>query len=220
MQAQLIALWIIVALEAVFVGLLLARSGGLMDLLRRRRDKPRGNPDELVGQRLPPLRVTLVGPEEDGPAPRKTVFTEGSLVVFVTARCVASHRLLGVLLSKLEKSPAGFPVIFALLGSPSSARRLQARFPVRKQAVAVTDQRFATRFADAVPFAVTLGQDTRVTHAGTVDSGSAFVKFVEACGSEDVRRWFAPPSGPAGTPVPLVSAHGDAGGEAAGTGGR
>jgi hypothetical protein len=189
MSAQIAGLWGLSGVDAALLALLLSRFGGLLPLFRRRRTSA-GDIDELVGTRLPPLRFRPASAGEPS-AGRPGRFENGSLVLFVAPRCVASYRLCEVFRRVLEPFPAGFPIVFALVGTDETARRLLSSFPFHSQAVIVTPSRFTARFADSIPFAVAAGDGGTVVHAGLVDSEGALEKFIEASGSPLIRRWFS-----------------------------
>lgn len=191
MLIQAVILWVVVVIEAVLVAALVTRFGGLSVVFTRRGNND-GDVDALVGHPLPPLGVIPCGAGASAKPRKQTIaFDGGSLLIFVTARCVASTVLLGALQDHLLRNAPGFPVVIGLVGSHRDLERVLDEFPPRDRAIELVERGFVKRFADSIPFAVSLGEDGSVAHAGSVDCLEALRKFVEACGSATIRDWFS-----------------------------
>jgi hypothetical protein len=186
----IVGLWVVVIAEAVLLGVIVARSGGLVELLRWKR-KESWDASKLISKRLPELRVAPVSAGGAASGTRGVVFEQSSIVVFVKTNCVASYRLLRYLTGRLDNAPADFPVIFAFVGAAHGMGRLLQQFRVSGRSIEVADRRFSARIADALPLAVSVGENNLVGHAESIESESEFETFIGACGSADIRHWYS-----------------------------
>lgn len=200
MPGQLIALWVISLADLLILGLVVTRSGGLVGLFRWNRNKPLAA-GELINKKLPALHAASGPVGSGGTGARTVVFEEGTMIVLVTAPCVASYRLLRSLTGKLSGHPATFPVVFAIVGTGDNTGRLLQQFSMDGQSIVITDRRFSFRIADALPMVITAGRNNLVSHAGSIEGDEEFEAFVAACGYQVIRNWYASATGPS-QPMP------------------
>lgn len=183
--------------EGTILAVILARLGGLINVIRTGGTN-RAGIDRLVGKRLPPLRVRSTSGVALDTKTRSVAFDSDNIIFVMAPHCVASHRLLRLMLDLLDTRTPDFQVIFIITDDGRSAARFLDRFPVNARALIVDSSRLWRGLSDAIPFVITLTPGGTVAHAGVVDSEAALARFIEACGLERIRIWFSPHGSPDG----------------------
>jgi hypothetical protein len=194
MTFEIAALWGAVFLEALGLSIVLARIGGLLSFFRQRR-KPVRDPSCLVGKNLPALRSGITSRQDRGRF-QHVAFEPGSFVLFVTVRCVASRRAVDLLAARLNAYKPDFPLVIAVIADVKSTSRFLGAVGSDIPALSIVQEGIWDEMLGSLPFAITIDEESRVLHAGTIDSMTAFGGFIDACGLERVRRWASVSSQP------------------------
>jgi hypothetical protein len=188
MTFEMAALWGALFLEALGLGVVLARIGGLLSLFRPRR-KPVRDPSCLVGKNLPALRSEIPARPQERARVQHVAVEPGSFVLFVTVRCVASRRAVDLLAARLNAYKPDFPLVIAVIADKKSTLRFLGDAGSDIPALPIVQEGIWDEMLDSLPFAITIDEESRVLHAGAIDSMTAFGGFIDACGLERVRRW-------------------------------
>jgi hypothetical protein len=152
--------------------------------------------DELAGahRTAPPLlnsslsrrtlaRIILNGKTDN-------VVDDKALVVFVCPRCVSSYRALAFMSGQAAVAEAGFAIIIVVVAdSDRDAERMRRGIPASFRQVSIHRKQLPGALRPSLPFAVALGRDCEVGHAGGLGETSMTAKFVEACGDIEMRHW-------------------------------
>lgn len=174
--------WLVIAVEAVVLALLLRRLGGpriLSDALHR-------GPASLSRTRISSLNIgawTI-----DGAKFRLPVSASG-LVIFVQSRCLASYRATSLIADQAQIDESGFPVIVVMVDNASDAERFAATVARCIELVRVPPSRLPRELRSSLPCAVTIGPGRQVRHGGNIGTPTQFAKFMDACGDAQVRGW-------------------------------
>lgn len=184
-----VALWIVVAAEGAMISLGVVRQ--LRSEVRAERRAKGATLEDLIGDRLPVLTVQeFVDVESKARSVRSSVCA-GSVVFFVTPKCVASHRLIKTLADGMRCVDPEVDFVFAFIGPKDSSSRLVDLHELRLRSVMVGAESFAERYSALLPFAVSVGRNEIVIHAGKVDTLAGLEKFIEASGLIGARDWFS-----------------------------
>jgi hypothetical protein len=111
------------------------------------------------------------------------------LLIFVRPRCLASHRVARMVADQCASQPPGFSLVLVVVDDPVHAKRFAASLPACVEIVHARPSRIPKQVRSSLPCAVSLGEGGQVRHLGKVGGPSEIVRFAEASGDYDVRRW-------------------------------
>jgi len=185
---MVVGLWVSVAAELALVLLIVRRLGGLTRLVAT--SGAQDGVDRLHGTKIPPLRVRVLDDNLGRQRAQRVWFDEGTIIVLVRPRCVASRRLLAGLSQRLNAGcKPEFPMVVGFVGDIQDVNRLLGEFDVTGFAVMVINQGFVRKIDDAIPCAISLGAGGVIQHVASIDGDDSVFRFAEASGSAAVRQW-------------------------------